>query len=104
MFKENQVKAWATPSEEDLLMIAVQLAEQLCKRYGLETLRKIDKANSLIPIEDDAVCDFIKPDEFFAEYVSACDALGFDSKNPHLVESFNRLREKGYEYFGDNYE
>jgi hypothetical protein len=38
----ERTEPWKAVSEEDVLAVTIQFAEQLAKRYGIATLRKID--------------------------------------------------------------
>ena len=57
---EVKDKPYEKPEEGDLECLAVHFGQRLYKKYGLETLRKIDEAN--VPLKDtiyDAVYDYI---------------------------------------------
>ena len=96
-------KTKQAPGADDLTMLAVQFAQQLCVRYGIATLFDVDEANSRLPEQDDAVHDFIDPAGFEEEYKSSCDALGVDENDPAWRESIQVVRENGYATYGDNY-
>ena len=101
--KPRPFKNWLEPKDEDIWAIAHQFGVQLCQRYGIGTLSKIDEANKTTRPENDSVYDFIDATEFFQEFVNACNALGYNFHNPHYVLVFHKLRDDGYVYWGDNY-
>ena len=100
----ERTEPWKVVSEEDVLAVTIQFAEQLAKRYGIDTLRKIDEANKFIPEPHDSVYDFIDMTELFQEYMLACDALGFKWNNSGYAYAFRVIRKDGYVFHGDNYE
>lgn len=92
-------------NDGDLESLATQFGERLAKKFGLETLRKIDKDNeSLKDVIHDAVHDHIDMASFYQEYQEACTDIGFDSKNYKYAPVFEMLKRDGYATWGDNYE
>lgn len=106
---EKRTEPWPIPSEEDHFALALQFAENLCAAYGIETLRKIDEENKLLPntnpdVKYDSVYDHIELVRYYRIFIGACDLLGFDSHNPWYIKAIGLVRDQGYEYWGGNYE
>jgi len=80
------------------------VATGIYKKYGLDTLRKIDEAN--VPLKDtiyDAVYDYIDMTELYEEYVEACGDMDLNWHNYYYGEVFRMFKNDGYATWGDNY-
>ena len=101
---EVKDKPYDKPEEGDLESLAVHFGQRLYKKYGLETLRKIDEAN--VPLKDtiyDAVYDHIDMTELYEEYVESCGDMDLSWHNYYYGEVFRMFKNDGYATWGDNY-
>lgn len=101
---EVRDKPYEKPQEGDLECLAAHFGQRLERRYGLETLRKIDSDNEVLKgTIYDSVYDHIDMTQLYEEYIEACGDMDFNWHNYHYAEVFQMLKNDGYVTWGDNY-